>query len=66
MKVLWKIERLDGSTMDVMTDETEAPIPGDGKILEEIPVKIGGNVTTPVTSPITGYDMVVAAKEQDA
>lgn len=65
MKVLWKIKRLDGTTDDVVTEEDSAPIPGDGKILNGIPVKIGSHVTTPTSEPHTGYGIVAAAEEQE-
>lgn len=64
MKVLWKIKMLDGSIKEVSTTESDRPTPGDGKIIDGLPVTIGSNVTTPTTKKQTGYDLVAAAEEQ--
>ncbi len=63
-KVLWIIERLDGTTTRVLTEETMEPIPGDGKIIDGIPVAIISVVTTPLSGELEKHDLVVAAKEQ--
>lgn len=64
MKVLWIVERLDGSLLKLLTEETDDPISGDGKIIEGIPVAIGSKVTTPMAADLDKHDLAVAAKEQ--
>lgn len=64
MKVLWIIERIDGTKIRIVTQENTKPIPGDGHIVEGIPVAIVSTVTTPNLGELDKFDIAVEAKEQ--
>ena len=65
MKVLWIIDRLDGSQTRIETYESTEPVSGDGKIVGGIPVAIGSKVTTPTSGELNKHDLVIAAVEQE-
>jgi hypothetical protein len=65
MKVLWKVKMLDGSVKDIWSKEDSNPIPGDGKFLDGIPVKICGVLTTPNLAELGHHDLAVSAEEQE-
>lgn len=64
MKILWIIERKDGSTIKVITEEAAEPISGDGAVVDGIPVAVGTRVTTPRAGDLERHDVVVSAREQ--
>lgn len=64
MKVLWIIERLDGTVTQVIREQAAAPVPGDGAHVDGIPVAIGSLITTPMAGELDRHDLAVAAKEQ--
>jgi hypothetical protein len=64
MKVLWIIERKNGSILKIVTEENAEPVPGDGAIVKEIPVAVGSKLTTPMAAELGKHDVAVAAKEQ--
>ncbi|GER06668.1 hypothetical protein GCM10007972_13240 [Iodidimonas muriae] len=64
MKVLWIIDRLDGTKAKITTRESTEPVSGDGTIVDGIPVAIGSKVTTPLSGEFDKHDIVIAAKEQ--
>jgi len=64
MKILWIIDRLDGSQVRHITEEAVAPVSGDGAIVEGIPVKVGSKATTPMASLAEKHDLAIAAIEQ--
>jgi len=64
MKVLWIIKRKVGSTSKFVTDETVAPTPGDGAIVDGIPVAVGPTLSTPMAGELDKHDIAVEAKEQ--
>ncbi len=64
MKVLWIIERIDGSITKVVTEETAVPNPGDGANANGILVAVGSTITTPTLSELDKHDVAVAVREQ--
>ena len=64
MKVKWIVKRLDGSKLDIETEEKSKPVPGDGKILNGIRVAVGPMVTTPNLADQGKHALVVEATEQ--
>ena len=64
MKILWNIERKDGSTTRIVTEESVEPICGDGKLVKGIPVEVVSKVTTPRAAELGEQDIIVTAKEQ--
>jgi hypothetical protein len=64
MKVLWIIDRNDGSITQIVTEEAAEPVSGDGAVVNGMPVAIGSKVTTPMASDLDKHDVAVAAKEQ--
>ena len=64
MKVLWIIDRLDGTQTRIIKEEATRPVPGDGAHINGIPVAIGSVLTTPMAGELEKYDLAVAAKEQ--
>jgi hypothetical protein len=64
MKVLWIIDRLDGTQIRVVKKQAAAPVPGDGAHIDGIPVATGSVITTPMAGDLDQHDLVVAAKEQ--
>ena len=64
MKVLWIIQRKDGSMTKIVTEEDLAPIPGDGANVDGILVAVGSKVTTPMSAELDKHDVAVAATEQ--
>lgn len=65
MKIMWIVDRLDGSQTRHFSEEGVEPVPGDGKIVDGIPIAVGSNVTTPMAGERDKHDLVVAAKEQE-
>lgn len=64
MKVLWIIKRNNGSVTKIVTEERAEPIPGDGAIVNGIPVAVGSKVTTPMAADLDKHDIAISAEEQ--
>ncbi len=64
MKVLWIIDRLDGTVTRVIKEVATRPISGDGAHIDGIPVAVGMVLTTPMAGELEKHDLAVAAKEQ--
>ena len=64
MKILWIIDRKDGSIAKIVTEEAAEPISGDGAVVNGIPVAVGSKVATLMASDLDKHDVAVAAKEQ--
>lgn len=64
MKVLWIIDRLDGTITRVIKEQAAAPVSGDGAHIDGIPIAIGLVITTSMAGELDQHDLAVAAKEQ--
>ncbi len=64
MKILWIIKRKDGSIPKVVTDDRAEPAPGDGAIVDGIPVVVRSKLTTPMAADLDKHDVAIDAEEQ--
>lgn len=64
MRILWLINRKDGSTLRIIIEQPAAPSPGDGAIVSGVPVAIRSVLTTPMLGELELHDIVVSAEEQ--
>ncbi len=64
MMILWKIAKLDGSIHEILQSEPSEPVPGDERVVRDVPIKITEVIKAPETAEKTGEDFIAFAEER--